>query len=89
VHERLLDAVFDVRPELHGPWRAALSELAAGALSDRGEHRLRQVAAAAYYLSADVRVRLGIPADGGDPVRPDLYPDYVADGLLDHVFNRD
>ncbi len=85
VHEGLLDAVLTARPELLGPWRSALAELGSGALSERGQHRLRQVAASAYYLSGDVRDALGIPSDGGDPVRPDLYPAYVVDGLLDHV----
>ena len=60
-------------------------ELAVGEPSARAEHRLRQAAAFAYYLSPTVRDLLGVPADGGDAVRPDLYPEYVVEGLLDHV----
>jgi hypothetical protein len=96
----LLDGVFVARPELLGRWREALARITSPALSahkeatdagrlgdDAATARLRQLAAFAYYSSPEVRIRLGIPPDGGDAVRPELVPGYITEGLLDHLLD--
>lgn len=46
---------------------------------------VRTVVAGAYYLSPDVRARLGNDTDPAGPVRVEPYPAYIDEGLLDHL----
>jgi hypothetical protein len=90
----LLDRVLRVRPDLADPLRLALDvafddpqarldELAA---RDRPGYRaVRYVAAGAYYLDAGVRSRLGYPGTVARPVRTLDFPEYLEEGLLDHL----
>jgi hypothetical protein len=48
-------------------------------------HALEVAAAGGYYMSSEVRALIGYPGDDPVPVRPDAYPPYMADGLLDHL----
>lgn len=58
-----------------------------GAGTDRPELRdLRYAVAAAYYLDQRVSERLGYPGTVPRPVRALDYPDYLAEGLLNHLF---
>ncbi len=47
--------------------------------------RLRYACAGAYYLSVEVRRRLGDHTEEPEPVRLQRVPDYLTDGLLDHL----
>ena len=46
---------------------------------------LRYVVAAAYYLAPQVRSALAYHPEDPAAVRPDAFPEYVQEGLLDHV----
>jgi choline dehydrogenase-like flavoprotein len=89
----LLDRVLRVRPDLAEPLLAVLGEatdepdVALSALENdpAGARTLRYVVAAAYYLSDDVRSLLGYPGTVARPVGRFDYPEYLAEGLLDHL----
>ena len=85
-----LDRVLIARPDLTDALVAALDEAAGGVdtveeLSPPSLRTLRYVVAAAYYLDGDVRRRLGYPGTVARPVRADAFPEYIAEGLLDHM----
>jgi hypothetical protein len=42
-----------------------------------------------YYLLPEVRAAIGYEGQVPRPVRPDNYPAYIADGLLDHLLDGD
>lgn len=46
---------------------------------------LRHVVAGAYYLDAGVREQLGWRPGDLAPVPPFAYPDWLEEGLLDHL----
>ncbi len=89
----LLDAVVRSRPDLVGELRAVLTADEADErtiLGDLGERPGRRAAlltalAGAYYLSPVVHRALGYPGLVALPVTPADYPEYVAEGLLDHI----
>jgi choline dehydrogenase-like flavoprotein len=44
--------------------------------------------AGAYYLDQRVRMAIGYPGQEGDPVSIDSYPEYITEGLLDHLISE-
>jgi choline dehydrogenase-like flavoprotein len=91
----LLDRVLAARPDLAEPLIEALAQpvedpQAALDASDRSALRtLRYVVAAAYYLDSDVRSKLGYPGTVATPVRALDFPEYLEEGLLDHLIESD
>jgi choline dehydrogenase-like flavoprotein len=100
VHTHLLDRLLDARPDLSGPLSRLLSALRlrtndknvdldalhAWAAGDRpGFAALRLIVAGAYYMSPVVRERLGYPDDVSQPVPAFGFPQYIEEGLLDHL----
>ncbi len=94
----LLDRVLGVRPDLAAPLRAVLERagddpvvtLDELARDDRpGLRALRWVAGGGYYLSDDVRARLDYPGTVATPVRALAFPEYLEEGLLDHLVAPD
>lgn len=88
------DAVLAARPDIADALVRALAEpvsdaderLSALAENDPEAHRaLELMVAGGYYLSPDVKRRLGYPGQVAVPVWPDPHPAYVAEGLLDHM----
>ena len=56
---------------------------------DRPAHQaLLVVVAAGYYLSEDVRTRIGYAGQEAIAVDAFAYPEYVSEGLLDGVLER-
>jgi len=45
--------------------------------------------AGAYYADPQVMQRIGYPGQVANPHRPDNYPAYLAEGLLDHLIKED
>jgi choline dehydrogenase-like flavoprotein len=91
---RLVDRVLAARPDLREPLvrvldrdgddvRSALATLAAE--DPAGLAQLRYVVVAAYYLDDGVRALLDYAPEPAEPVRADVYPAYVEEGLLDHL----
>jgi choline dehydrogenase-like flavoprotein len=78
-----LDRVLHVRPDLATALRDALDDdrLEAGPSSAA----VRYVIAAAYYLAPAVRRALEYDPERVTPVRPLQFPEYVEEGLLDHL----
>jgi hypothetical protein len=101
VHEALVDRVLRARADLAAPLARALAALAGATASpadltldavaqlrtdDRAAHStLLLVVASAYYMAPEVLSLLGVPADVSLPVDVRTFPDYVEEGLLDHV----
>ena len=91
VGESLLDALLEVRPDLAEPLHAALASAPEGDLSalkggDRSTFTtLCLVVAGAYYLSPQVRDGLGWHSERGRPLEIGAFPEYMTEGLLDHV----
>jgi hypothetical protein len=90
----LLDAVLRARPDLDGELRRALAveiDDPQAAIDDlrRGDppayRALVLLVLAAYYRSPDVRSRIGWPGPEGAPVGRFDYPEYLTEGLLDHL----
>jgi hypothetical protein len=93
---RLLDRVLTVRPDLRDGLLAVLDHplddpgalLEALAADDRaGLRTLRYVVTAAYYLDGDVRSKLGYPGTVATPVRALDFPEFLSEGLLDHLIS--
>jgi len=89
----LADKVLERRPDLAEPLARVLD---AGAVSYL--HELAQsdqqawmaaltVIAGSYYLDSRVRERIGYSGQEAKPVKPDNYPAYIEEGLLDHLFD--
>ena len=94
----LLDRVIRVRPDLADRLRSALeaggddpqATLDALASQDHAAFRaVRYVVTAAYYLDTGVRWRLGYPGTVARPVRTLDFPEYLEEGLLDHLVSSD
>jgi len=87
----LLDRVLGVRPDLIEPLHTALGpamrapDLLPDQLARQDRRTLCYVVAAAYYLDEGVRARLGYPGTIAHPVQVRDFPEYLAEGLLDHV----
>jgi hypothetical protein len=88
VADAQLDRVLRARPDLAAPLGEALAD-------DRtlpAEARLgllRVVVAAAYYLAPEVRAALRYDPERVSPVRPEGYPEYVSEGLLDFMLGAE
>jgi hypothetical protein len=78
-----LDQVMRARPDLAPALHDALD--AGQPLPDHARRTLRYVVAAAYYLSPEVRSALAYHPEDSAAVRADAFPEYVQEGLLDHV----
>lgn len=91
----LLDRALAARPDLVEPLRRALGVdpgLAATTLlahldeHDRAAGRaLRTCVAAGYYMAPDVRRAIGYDGQEAAPVPAFAYPEYLDEGLLDHL----
>jgi hypothetical protein len=78
-----LDRVLAARPDLAPAVRDALA--AHGPLPGPHAHTLRYVVTAAYYLAPEVRAALGYDPERVTPVRSMDFPEYLEEGLLDHL----
>jgi hypothetical protein len=92
----LLDEVLRVRPDLEEPLKQ-VAEAARGRDAAAEVERLQAEApelfealstaiAGGYFMSADVRERLGYPGQQARPFEP--RPDYEEDGLIQSVIER-
>jgi len=78
-----IDRVMRARPDLVQPLRDALAH--GETPPEPTLALLRYVVAAAYYLSPEVRTAMNYDAEHVTPVGPLGYPEYVDEGLLDHM----
>lgn len=94
IHEALLDAVLQSRPDLAEPLGRALgvpvddaaTRLITLATTDWAAYQaLVEVVSGGYYLDPQIRRRIGYRGQEPRPVQPDRYPAYVEEGLLDHL----
>lgn len=85
VHGRLLDRVFAARPDLVEPVAAAVRADSGEGPPEQIAGVLRYAVAGAYYLSPQVLLRIRFRDAPPVPVHVDGYPDYIAEGLLDHL----
>jgi len=92
---RLLDQVIEARPDLAEPLHRAVFESALSsperldelAVDDEEARRALELAiAGGYYMSPEVRTAIGYPGQIAQVVSPDIYPNYVEEGLLEFVF---
>lgn len=93
-----LALVLEARPDLLEPLKRALSQadpndplvaLEHLAKWDPEAHdALILTVLGGYYLSDEVTGILGYPGREAEPVRPDTYPPYIAEGLLDDILER-
>jgi hypothetical protein len=89
----LLDRALGVRPDLVAPLERALDytepDLFPGLALKDGEAWMALIVAVAgaYYLDPRVRARIGYEGQIARPTRPDNYPTYIAEGLLDHLLD--
>jgi hypothetical protein len=98
VADAQLDLVLQARPDLgrHLGRALALTDgmnpaeaLAALAQLDPTAHdALLETVAGGYYAHPRVRELLGYAGQQPVPVRPEDYPEYLAEGLLEHVVER-
>jgi hypothetical protein len=93
----LLDRVLDARPDLVAPLLRAVDRdvddpavrLERLRTTDAPAYRaLVLVVLAAYYRAPDVRARLGYPGQEATPVGRFEFPEYLSEGLLDHLVAR-
>jgi choline dehydrogenase-like flavoprotein len=94
IGDRLVDWVLAARPDLIAPVSRLLSidfDDAGARLSELREHdgelydALVLVVVAGYYHHPDVRDRIGYPGQLARPVPAFDYPEYLTEGLLDHL----
>ena len=87
----LLERVLEVRPDLAVPLARALaagdpaSFHALAASDPLAWMATLTVLTGGYYLDPRVRKRIGYEGQIAKPVRPDNFPDYISEGLLDHL----
>ncbi len=90
----LLDRVLAARPDLVEPLQAAIADPGALraqilerviSIDKSAERAVTSALSNAYYLSPVVRAVIGFDSSNPTPVRPEGYPDYLAEGLLDHL----
>jgi hypothetical protein len=90
-----VDRVLGARADLAAPLLRALDDEAvlephALAASDpEAWIAVLTVVAGAYFLLPESRAAVGYEGQVAKPVRPDNYPAYVAEGLLDHLIGGD
>ncbi len=96
VEGRLLDRILAVRPDLTSDLKAALAEPFAdpaahlarlAAEAPMAHAALQSVVVAGYYTDPGVRAKIGYEGQTGRLQKPDNYPAYIAEGLLDHMLN--
>ncbi len=89
--------MLDARPDLTGDVRRAVATTFDDPAAHLGELRgedppayraLVLTVLAAYYRSPDVQAGLGWPGPAATPVGRFDYPDYLSEGLLDHLLPR-
>jgi len=97
----LLDKVLSLRPDLAGPLRRVLAgpdlegrdaaaRLVALAREAPADHAaLLTVVAGGYYLEPRIRQRINYPGQEARPFNPSQFENFVAEGLLDHVLERE
>jgi choline dehydrogenase-like flavoprotein len=82
-----VDHVLRLRPDRAADLRRALGLSAESLDHDPAAlDAVRYVIAAAYYLSPEVRRRLSYEPEPAAPVSVRAFPEYVDEGLLDHLF---
>jgi len=93
-----LDDVLHARPDLYLPLRRVLAAGSGDAAQQiealqTGDPEaftvLATVVTGAYYLEPAVRAEIGYPGQEAIVTRPDSYPDYIGEGLLDHMLTGD
>ena len=97
VGDRFGAAALAARPDLGPALRRALAVpgdpavAAEKVAAEDAEARqaLEVIAAGAYYMSPEVWAAIGYPGQTAHPVRPDPFPPYIDEGLLDHVIVAD
>lgn len=87
VADALADAVLAVRPDLLEPVRYALTEVERAAADPARSRVLTTFVAGAYYLSPEVREALDWHVEQGRVLGSPAFPEYVEDGLLDHLLD--
>lgn len=93
VGDALADEALRARPDvgvalrraLEAPGEPAVAIEALRADDPEARRAVEIIAAGAYYMSTEVWASIGYPGREAFPVRPDAFPAYVAEGLLDHV----
>ena len=85
-----LHRVLDARPDLVDPLLRALDSTVTDPHALAGQDAqawmaLLTVVPAGYYLLNEVRAAIGYEGQVPRAVRPDNYPAYIAEGLLDHL----
>lgn len=98
VHREMLDLALQSRPDLAGEFARGLAACANGEPSEainrlfRTDHTafnaVNLVATAAYYMTDEVRARLGYPGQENAPYDPHETPAYLVDGTLERVVRR-
>lgn len=97
IGEVLLDRVVAARSDLvealhralqpgRGDGALQLREL--GERDAEARDALEIAVAGGYYMSAEVRALIGYPGDEPVAVRPEAYPPYFEEGLLDHLLEE-
>jgi hypothetical protein len=85
----LVERVRHLRPDLDGPLRRGLASVDGSSDDDpQARDAVRYVVAAAYYLSPEVRRRLDYQPEPAMPVSARGFPEYVEEGLLDHLLGE-
>lgn len=99
VADTQLAVVVDARPDLVDPLLRVLSVPGAGmsaldflnaieSTDPEGHEALVLTVVGGYYMSPQVVRLLGYSGQHASPLNPDIYPAYVAEGLLDAVIDR-
>jgi choline dehydrogenase-like flavoprotein len=87
VQQKLLERVLCARPDVCAPLRRALAEPQGMANDREAWMALVTTVAGGYYLHQKVRERIGYEGQVPRQTRPDNYPAYLAEGLLDHLLD--
>lgn len=96
--EQGMDRVLGARPDLISELVRGLSgdeqdpERLLAHLRDRdpGAYRaILLVTASVYFLEPVVRARIGYAGQEARPLKPDAFPAYIAEGLLDHLLDEE
>ncbi len=93
IESGLANKVLEERPDLAEPLARALGDESIAHVHELGQSDPQTwmaaitVIAGAYYLDPRVRERVGYPGQEARPIRPDNYPAYIEEGLLDHLLD--
>jgi hypothetical protein len=98
VADQQLDLVLAARPDLlrqllrafarTGELAGAAAFAALGELDPDAQGAVAQIVAGGYYASATVRELIGYVGQQPIPVRPQDFPEYISEGLLERVVAR-